>query len=327
MLNPLLEHFMYVASTKSFTEASKYVGISPSALRKQMNKLEDYLQMQLFKRSYKGLKLTMSGSLMYDACAMVMSIGNTFIQEAQSISESPDHSFFASLDPFVSRHILIDILNEFGEIFADYRLYLDPYDKVSVKQSGRLSQYQELGWSRDFHFGAGDNRFWEKYCQFIEVVSFRKEICVTESHPLAEKDSAEIVDLHGFGLFVPGKGMSDVSDRVRADAEAIGCEIEEASFDGEILGYADDYFAVLADESWDQEWIESEAPGMKKIPLIGPEGEYGVPFGFFYSNYPGSEVKLLAEEVRKYAKRHPGNRHPENRRAENHRKPQPAILN
>ena len=60
--NRLLDAFAACARSGSFTQAAQQLFISPTALIKQINQLEDGLGVKLFLRTPKGLVLTEAGS-------------------------------------------------------------------------------------------------------------------------------------------------------------------------------------------------------------------------------------------------------------------------
>ena len=61
MYNPQLETFLCVAESGSFNKAAEKLYISPPAVIKQINLLEESLGLQLFVRSHRGLQMTKAG--------------------------------------------------------------------------------------------------------------------------------------------------------------------------------------------------------------------------------------------------------------------------
>ena len=61
MYNPQLETFLCVAECGSFNKAAERLYISPPAVIKQINLLEESLNLQLFIRTHRGLQLTEAG--------------------------------------------------------------------------------------------------------------------------------------------------------------------------------------------------------------------------------------------------------------------------
>ena len=60
-----LETFIAVADAGSFTKAAEKLYISSTAVIKQINTLEGYLDVSLFERLHRGLLLTEAGKVYY----------------------------------------------------------------------------------------------------------------------------------------------------------------------------------------------------------------------------------------------------------------------
>ena len=72
MYNHQLDTFIQVADAGSFTKAAEAMYISPTAVMKQINLLENTLDVSLFERSPRGLLLTNAGKSYYqDAKYMI----------------------------------------------------------------------------------------------------------------------------------------------------------------------------------------------------------------------------------------------------------------
>ena len=65
MYNPQLETFLCVAEAGSFNKAAEKLYISPPAVIKQINLLEESLHVPLFIRTHRGLQLTEAGKSLY----------------------------------------------------------------------------------------------------------------------------------------------------------------------------------------------------------------------------------------------------------------------
>lgn len=66
MYNRHLKTFIQAADSGSFMKAAEQLYISANAVTKQINLLENHLQLKLFQRSSQGLVLTDSGKLIYE---------------------------------------------------------------------------------------------------------------------------------------------------------------------------------------------------------------------------------------------------------------------
>lgn len=65
MYNPQLETFLRVADAGSFNKAAEESYITPTAVIKQINLLEDSFGVKLFERSHRRLTLTKAGTSLY----------------------------------------------------------------------------------------------------------------------------------------------------------------------------------------------------------------------------------------------------------------------
>ena len=61
LYNPQLDTFLRVADAGSFSKAAEEMYITPTAVIKQINLLEDSLGVMLFIRTHRGLNLTEAG--------------------------------------------------------------------------------------------------------------------------------------------------------------------------------------------------------------------------------------------------------------------------
>ena len=61
MYNKHLETFIVVADLGSFAKAADALYISSTAVIKQINLLEQELDLQLFERTHRGIRLTKAG--------------------------------------------------------------------------------------------------------------------------------------------------------------------------------------------------------------------------------------------------------------------------
>lgn len=65
MYNPQLDTFVCVVEAGSFSKAAEKLYISAPAVIKQINSLENSLNLQLFERTHRGLVVTEAGKSLY----------------------------------------------------------------------------------------------------------------------------------------------------------------------------------------------------------------------------------------------------------------------
>ena len=87
MLNlKYLEAFIRTADAGSFHKAAEAMYITPSALIKQINMLEEEADVPLFERTPRGLKLTKAGESLYQDGRLLLSDADNDLRSARRIN-------------------------------------------------------------------------------------------------------------------------------------------------------------------------------------------------------------------------------------------------
>ena len=82
--NPQLETFLRVADAGSFNKAASERFITPTAVIKQINLLEESLGVKLFDRTHRGLVLTDAGKSMYQDAKYIIQYCKDSVARAKS---------------------------------------------------------------------------------------------------------------------------------------------------------------------------------------------------------------------------------------------------
>jgi DNA-binding transcriptional LysR family regulator len=121
--------FVRTAETLSFVRAGRALGISASAVGKNVAKLEQSLGVRLFHRSTRRVNLTEEGALFYERCRRVLDD----LRDAEAmLSQSaltPRGKLRVSL-PTVGYRFLMPILPEFSARYPEIELDLDFDDRI-----------------------------------------------------------------------------------------------------------------------------------------------------------------------------------------------------
>ena len=91
MYNPQLETFLRVADAGSFNKAAEESYITPTAVIKQINLLEESLGVKLFDRSHRGLTLTKAGRSMYQDAKYIIQ----YCRDSVTRAKNAMHRFLA----------------------------------------------------------------------------------------------------------------------------------------------------------------------------------------------------------------------------------------
>ena len=90
MYNPQLETFLRVADAGSFNKAAEEAYITPTAVIKQINLLEESLDMKLFERTHRGLKLTAAGKSLYQDARYIIQYCRDSVTRARNAMQEGD---------------------------------------------------------------------------------------------------------------------------------------------------------------------------------------------------------------------------------------------
>jgi len=114
--------FYMAAKHGSFSEASKYLYITQSAISQQIRSLEDELGAMLFARGRKGAKLTPHGELLFDYIQRAMlEIENaeSLFERMQSLDEG---SLRIGSGDTITRHFLLSKLESFHNKYPGIKI-------------------------------------------------------------------------------------------------------------------------------------------------------------------------------------------------------------
>jgi LysR family glycine cleavage system transcriptional activator len=121
-LNPL-RTFAIAARHNTFTAAAAYMGVSQVAVSRQVAILEKYLNVQLFERGTRTVRLTQLGR------ALSHEIGGLFdeIENAtrQVLEKETDNTIRLRIYPTTAHYWLMPRLADFKSRYPEYRLRLD----------------------------------------------------------------------------------------------------------------------------------------------------------------------------------------------------------
>lgn len=91
MYNPQLDTFISVVEAGSFNKAAERLFISPPAVIKQVNLLEENLDLPLFIRTHRGLQLTQAGKSLYQDAKYIIQYCKDSVTRAKNAMEETDH--------------------------------------------------------------------------------------------------------------------------------------------------------------------------------------------------------------------------------------------
>lgn len=293
MYNPALDIFIAVADLGSFTKAAGQFYLSPTAVMKQINALEQHLEVKLFDRTATGVSLTPAGKVIYQDAAFLIDYSKKSIASAKAAAHTLDTTFCVGTSLLNPAKPFMDLWYHVNSQFPDYKLHLVPFED---DHAGILSEIGKLGEKFDFLIGVCDSKAWLSLCRFLPLGRYRKMIAVSREHPLAARQQIDIEDLYGETLMMVCRGDSGVNDFIRNDLERnhpqIHIEDTTQFYDLSVFNRcAETGHVLLTIECW-----QEVHPGLVSIPV---NWDYSIPYGLLYSNNAPADVLQFVEAVKK----------------------------
>lgn len=121
--------FVRAAEHLNFVAAGRAIGISPSAVGKNVARLEASLGVRLFQRTTRRITLTQEGAQFYQRCRRILDD----LQDAQAMmqqaAEAPRGLLRIGL-PTIGYRFLLPVLPEFHRLYPEIQLDLDFNDRL-----------------------------------------------------------------------------------------------------------------------------------------------------------------------------------------------------
>ena len=293
MYNHLLDTFIAVADCGSLTSAAERLYISPTAVMKQMNTLENHLDIKLIERTAAGIRLTAAGEMIYQDAKFMIDYSQKSVASARAAQHTKDTTFCVGTSLLNPAKPFMDLWYQVNKDFPEYKLHLVPFED---NHEGILEEISLLGKKFDFLIGVCDSRTWLNLCNMLPLGRYKKMIAVSREHRLAGKHCIDIEDLYGETLMMVKRGDSGVNDFLRNDLEThhpqIHIEDTPPFYDLSVFNRcAETGNVLLTIECW-----QDVHPGLVSIPV---RWDYSIPYGLLYSLDAPEDVLKFVETVRK----------------------------
>lgn len=294
MYNPQLKTFLSVAENGSFTKAADELYISPTAVMKQINALEDRLGITLFSRTNQGLKLTEAGESFLQDAKYIIDYSERAKDKAKEIDDKDRYvSIRIGTSIMTPAKFLLDVWSEIRRTNPCLKIELIPFDNNPVNSVEIL---KNLGKHIDIVAGLYDDNFLkERGCKAAHLYDKKLSFAIPVTHPLCDKEKIKISDLRGKKVLLIRKNWNKYIDELRADLTANGVSVDD--FDMFNLNAfnraAQENVPIITMEGW-----EDVHPLLK---IVSAEWEYKIPFGILYSPVPSKQVKDFISALKNIA--------------------------
>lgn len=293
MYNPQLETFLCVAEAGSFNKAAERLYISPPAVIKQINLLEESLGLQLFVRTHRGLQLTSAGRSLVQDAKYIIQYCKDSVTRAKNAMQAGESVIRIGTSPMTPAQVLVDLWPRLQEDCPGTKFQLVPFDNTPENAREILGN---LGKNIDVVAGIFDETMLNlRRCAGLEIS--REPICcaVSVHHRLAGKDRLTVQDLYGENLMLMRRDWSHYVDMLRDDIWKNHPKIHIVDFDSYDVGAfnqcENNNCVLMAVENW--RYVH---PLLKILPV---DWNYTIPFGLLHAREPSPLVRNFLRAVEK----------------------------
>lgn len=293
MYNPQLETFLCVAEAGSFNKAAERLYISPPAVIKQINLLEESLDLQLFVRTHRGLQLTSAGRSLVQDAKYIIQYCKDSVTRAKNAMQAGESVIRIGTSPMTPAQVLVDLWPRLQEDCPGTKFQLVPFDNTPENAREILGN---IGKNIDVVAGIFDETMLNlRRCAGLEIS--REPICcaVSVHHRLAGKDRLTVQDLYGENLMLMRRDWSHYVDMLRDDIWKNHPQIRIVDFDfydvGAFNQCENNNCVLMAVENW--RYVH---PLLKILPV---DWNYTIPFGLLHAREPSPLVRNFLRAVEK----------------------------
>ena len=285
MYNPQLETFIVVAEVGSFNKAAEKLFISPPVVIKQINALERDLDVQLFRRTHRGLILTAAGHSMLQDARYVIQYCKDSVTRAKNAMQESEEVIRIGTSPMTPAQVLVDLWPRLQEYCPNIKFQLVPFDNTPENAREILGN---LGQNIDVVPGIFDATMLHLRQCAGTVIRANRSVwlspCITDWR---RRSGWTSVTFTAKQLMLMRRGWSYYVDMLRDDVWKNHPEIEIVDFDfydTAVFNQCENNDCVLmAVENW--RYVH---PLLKIMPV---DWAYTIPFGLLHAPEPTSVVQ------------------------------------
>jgi len=287
MYDKHLKTFIQVADSGSFSKAADHLYVTPTALIKQINLLEEELGVPLFHRTPRGITLTKAGQSIYHDAKYIIQYSQDALGRARQtmLSDEVRKTVRVGMSLITPTRFLIDLWPKIVELVPDIKIQMVPFENTPENAREIL---MNLGQNIDVVAGIFDDLVL-KIRKCSGLVLSQEPICCAVSihHPLAAKKKLQVKDLHGETLMLLERGKYIYIDALRDYLWQKHPKIRITDFSfyqASVFNQCENSNHILMAMPY---W-EGVHPLIKVLPV---EWDYVIPFGLLHSPEPTDTIR------------------------------------
>ena len=281
--------FICVSECGSLLKAAEKLYLSPNAVKKRIDRLEESIGACLFSRSAKGMTLTPAGKSFYFDCKRLEEEMNLALERARNIELKENGVIhLGMMDTFSDEFILSDWFNARNKL-GNRKISIAFFGTQPENISEMLGS---IGKSIDCAVDIADSALAEKYGTAVTEIS-KAELCfaIPPAHRLFGKENISAEDFGGESVRVLKKERIPLWDSLMKDIFLEYSNIKQEYTDScgiKTFNFAETERKIIVPP----EYAQTINPYFRYFSL---GQKYTVPFGIYHSENATEAVKKFLE--------------------------------
>ncbi len=183
-----LKSFLVLAECKSFSKTADILYCSQPAISKQIESLENELQVPLFNRIRNKVSLTIQGEHFKQYAENIVKIYENSKEHIRQIENLDEGSLFFGATNFIGVYLMPKLLKSYQDLYP--KIEVNMVISSSKKLFDMLEKH-EIEFAFFSHYvGIDENKYLSRPYFTDELA-----IIVSKDHPLAQRNSCKLIDI------------------------------------------------------------------------------------------------------------------------------------
>lgn len=289
MYDTKLETFVQIVHDGSFAKAAEHLYISSVSVMKQINSLEESINVKLFDRTPQGVTLTKAGTYFYQATTKYMAKAEQIIQHSREIGNQEKRTIRIGTSLLRSAQPLMELWSGLSNQHA-YQIELVSFedDPLSMQR-----MFMNLGNKIDLFVGPVNSEQIETGpYRIYNLPDVRAYWGVPINNPLANKEKLTDSDLVTEKVLLVKRGMSSKLDQLRDHLEQSQIQVVDTeSF------YDINTFNICSQNNYIMETLSIWQQAYSPIKSVAMDFPFSMPYGMVYSENASKTVTDFIELI------------------------------
>jgi LysR family transcriptional regulator, transcriptional activator of the cysJI operon len=182
-----LRVFLEAARAKSFTRAAEMLSITQPAVSHQIKSLEDYLQIELFERTGRSVKLTKAGQTLVPLARQVVEMVASVEEHMHTVEGEVTGDLVIGCSEPSAHYLLPYLLSRFKRIYPNVNMTVPVVSQETLLERLTSGSY-DLGIAGTRYLPEHDLHSFPLYEDHLVLVA-------SSTHPWTQRESVRIEDL------------------------------------------------------------------------------------------------------------------------------------